>query len=267
MKLKYLNYLLGLVLMCAQAQSMDDNKGAEISNSPSMVNFKIERVEVTKLSYELGDLSFRSITVGDETEIAKLIDQCEFKEGLPGNAESWAKNLITRQLSVGNPYSGLMVSKAAKPVGFLTLGFMPAVGLSPGYILNEHQVIIKTFLEFGAIKLKEKAEENATHAPQVYDQVDNGGLGMLLPILPRTLLSENEIRSVLQIGVSAFQTLKDQGKRLPRIGTIPDKVMGLFHPSDPLVKDLETIGFKVLVDDGFSKFYDKPRVLPLIRLK
>jgi hypothetical protein len=268
----YIKFLFGFIFLCAPSQAMDDQAAREKaleSGAPVHIEFKTQKVEVTNISTEVNGLKFRSITIGDAGKIAELVNLCGFKEGLPENPEKgWADNLLTRHFVTPNPYTGLLIFKDDKPVGFLTTGVMPAVGFLPGYILEKHPTIIKTFIGFGAIRLKEKPDvENPTHAPQVYEQVEDGGLGMLLPVLPRQLLSESEIRTALNVGVAAFQNLRDQGKKLPRVNTSPDKVMGLFHPDDPLIKDLEAVGFMILRDKGLFEFYEKDRVLALKHLK
>lgn len=266
--IKYIRYIFASMILCGYVLALDNQsaQGAETV----IVSVK------TSVDGNYNNLGFRSITDGDAPLVEAINSRCSFKEGLTQNTEkdplavnSMAQNLITRQ-KMGNPYSGLVISRENIPVGFITLGVMSALGFNSGYLANKHAGILKIFEELGALKRKENPDKDAEFASGIFDKVYDCGLAMMVPALPRgnLFLSTEEIRNALRIAISVIQKLKDMKEQLPRgENTVPGILMGLFHPLDLLVPDLEAVGFKIIRDEAIKNFYDKERVLAYIKLK
>ncbi len=260
-----MQYIFGIILLCGNGLALEDQDVAPV-----------KVIVQTIVKGQVGNLEFRSITHGDAPVVEAILSRCTFKEGLTQNSEKdplgvniMAQNLITRQES-GNPYSGIVLSRENKPVGFITLGVMPALGFGQGYKTNEHAGILDIFYKLGALKFKENQDNSAEFASGKYDKVRDCGLAILVPALPRgdTNLSTEEIRNALRIARSVCQTLSNRNETLPRgEGTVPGILMGLFHPLDLLIPDLEAIGFIIIRDEALKGFYDKERVLAYVKLK
>lgn len=237
---RYLStFFILCAFLCAKVVAMD-------YTAPEMV------LEGTRVSGKSGVIAFHSITSGDDVTIAEIVSKCEFKEGFPANPTTWAQNLITRQ-EKGNPYSGLVL-EGPEGKGFLCFGRMPTLDYDPKFT-----DIIETYLGFGITRLI-NPEEQDKYAKSNIARVDNRGLGLILPILPESLGEESR-REALKIGFSVFQFLKTKEFKLPIETTVPTHLIGLFHPDDSLVPLFESVGFQTLQKEGFSGYYDKPRVM------
>jgi len=237
---RYLSsFLILYAFLCTQGIAMEPT-------TPEIV------LEGTRILGKSGSIAFRSIASGDDATIAEIASQCEFKEGFPANPTTWAQNFITRQ-EKGNPYSGLVL-ESPEGKGFLCFGRMPTLDYDPKFT-----DIIETYLSFGITRLINPEEEDK-YAKSNIARVDNRGLGLILPILPESLGEESR-REALKIGFSVFQFLKTQGFTLPIETTVPARLIGLFHPDDALVPFFESVGFQTIKKEGFSGYYDKPRVM------
>lgn len=240
--LKYIILIAGFLVSCLYAQAAEIMPAGEN-------NIQLKTYEVTKLEGKFRGITYRSMTINDVPTIIELTKQCkaEMKEfgatlkeepkpgilrvedetwGLPDNLETWSKNLLIRQLESGNPYSGLLLSYKDKPVGFLTLGVMSALGFNNGYNLAEHSEIVKTFEKMGTIELKvEHAKvKEPKFTKEIYESIEDCGMCDFLPVLPS--VAKEIIQDALRIGVMAAQLLKDKKLKLPRgENTIPKYVI------------------------------------------
>jgi hypothetical protein len=209
------------------------------------------------ISGQQGHFSYHTISEKDIPEINRLASECKFTEGFPANPISWAENLVKRQ-NGGNSYSALILSEAGKPVGVLGFGRMPVVNYEPKFV-----DIIETYVEFGVTKFV-NSEAAEKYAKENIVQTQNKGLATLLPILPESLGDEKRV-SALKISIDVVRFLKGS-TRLPIEGTIPEYLIGLFHPADPVLPLLESAGFTILKKKGFEGFYDKERVMASLKL-
>lgn len=238
--MKYIKYIFGFVVLCSQVSAMDKvNVGPTIG-----------------VTGQQGHFSYHTITEKDIPEVSRLASECKYTEGFP-DLNTWTGNLVKRQ-NGGNSYSALILSDAGKPVGVLGLGRMPVVNYEPKFV-----DIIETYVEFGVTKFV-NPEAADKYAKENIVQIQNKGLAILLPILPESLGDEKRV-SALKIGVDVVRFLKGS-TRLPIEGTIPEYLIGLYHPTDPLLPLLESAGFTILKKKGFEGFYDKERVMAYLKL-
>lgn len=275
--LKRLNYIFGILLICVQVYAAEiQREGSVAAPNPALTPITIKK-EI-RLELTCGDLRARSITAGDEFIIEALLSRCDFTEGLPAKTEKdpiypyhWAENLKTRQQTAAapNPYSGLLIYYKGEPTGFLCMGVMPALGIGNGYNLQSHLPIVQTFEKMGAIQLKPNHQEikEPKFAKDMYDKVYNCGMADFLPVIPRNF-PEEHIQDALRMGVDAIKYLAKMAEPLPKgEGTIPGYIIGLFHPTDPLIIHLKAVGFVTDENPGFVEFYNKQRVMARFKLQ
>lgn len=209
--------------------------------------------EIPTIRVQTATFSARYI---EPTDIGSIVDLTSrsYPEGLPSDPSKWASNLIDRRNS-GNYYGCFIVETSEEqPLAAVGFGRMPVLNYEPKFT-----DIMDTYLDFGIIERVDPSRVQ-DYAKENFRRVSNLGLGVMLPIVPTHLPSEQKI-DILKLGTDVFQFLKNEGQELPIEKTLPHDLIGLFSPQDPLVESFQSIGFNVIKKEGFFGFYDKERVM------
>lgn len=151
------------------------------------------------------------------------------------------------------------------PLGFVQFSWMPSLGYPEGMgdDPTAYHPIIQNWMDF---KITQQKDPEGGFDDDNLERIENRGLATILPFFSSDISQENRTGAVEACHKLVGEFTK-RGKTLPEEGTLPYRVVSLFHPNDPNIAAFESNGFTTDAGEEFRWWFypnfgaPQPRVM------